>query len=198
MTEIAFTSRTSPVRRIVLQASAATALLCLLLSGCAATRKRPAFPWATASIVRPMIPAPEMTGPGDAPPPRLESENADAPPMPSALAPARLSPARPRALPAPAPEPERTLAAPPVIAAQMTAEEAAAAQLETNAGLGEAEKNLASMNGSKLNSVQADMASKIRGFIEDARQAAKGGDWSRARSLAKKAQVLSEELVKTR
>lgn len=197
MSEIAFKRQTSRVRRIVLPAFAATALPCLLLSGCAATRKRPAFPWATASIVRPIIPGPERSRSVDEPPPQLDGENADAPPMPSALAPAHLSPARPRALPAPTPEPERTLAAPPVIAPQMTAEETAAAQLETNASLGEAEKNLASMTGKKLNSVQADIASKIRGFIEDARQAAKGGDWSRARSLAKKAQVLSEELVKT-
>lgn len=198
MTEIAFETQTSRVRQMVSPLIAATALLCLLVSGCAATRKRPAFPWATASIVRPIVPEPELAAPGDETAPQLDGENADAPPVPAALAPAHLSPVRPRVVPAPTPEPERTLAAPPVIAPQMTAEEAAAAQQETNASLGEAEKNLASTNGKKLNSVQADMASKIRGFIEDARQAAKGGDWSRARSLAKKAQVLSEELVKTR
>jgi ribosomal protein S20 len=39
------------------------------------------------------------------------------------------------------------------------------------------------------------MVSKIRGFIKDAREAAHAGDWTRASSLAKKAQVLSEELV---
>jgi hypothetical protein len=46
-----------------------------------------------------------------------------------------------------------------------------------------------------LNAAQSDLASKIRGFIKDAREAAQIADWSRARSLAKKAQVLSEELA---
>jgi hypothetical protein len=46
-----------------------------------------------------------------------------------------------------------------------------------------------------LSAAQRDLVSKIRGFIKDAREAAQITDWSRARSLAKKAQVLSEELA---
>jgi hypothetical protein len=46
-----------------------------------------------------------------------------------------------------------------------------------------------------LNATQSDLASKVRGFLKDAREAAQIGDWSHARSLAKKAQVLSEELA---
>lgn len=195
MKEIAFERQSERARASVSVMIAGTALLCLLVSGCNATRKRPAFPWPTASIVRPIIPEPDVAAPGAQPAPEVES--ADAPPVPPALAPARMSPARPHVAPAPAAEPERVLAAPPVIAPQMSAEETAAAQQDTNSSLGAAEKNLANTNGRKLNTVQADMASKIRGFMEDARQAAKGGDWSRAKSLAKKAQVLSEELVKS-
>jgi len=46
-----------------------------------------------------------------------------------------------------------------------------------------------------LNAAQTDLVSKIRGFLMDAHEAAKVADWARARSLSKKAQVLSEELV---
>jgi hypothetical protein len=46
-----------------------------------------------------------------------------------------------------------------------------------------------------LNTTQTDLVSKIRGFLSDAHEAAKVADWARARSLSKKAQVLSEELV---
>jgi hypothetical protein len=35
----------------------------------------------------------------------------------------------------------------------------------------------------------------VKGFISDAREAGRAGDWPRARDLAKKAQVLSEELA---
>jgi hypothetical protein len=35
----------------------------------------------------------------------------------------------------------------------------------------------------------------VRSFISDAREAGRAGDWARARDLAKKAQVLSEELA---
>jgi len=83
----------------------------------------------------------------------------------------------------------------PTIALQVTPQESAVAQQQTKQSLGIAEKNLESARGKNLNAVQSDLASKIRGFIKDAREAAQIADWSRARSLAKKAQVLSEELA---
>ena len=82
-----------------------------------------------------------------------------------------------------------------MISPQLTAQESAAAQQETNQSLAIAEKNLSSTRGKKLNAAQSDLASKIRGFLKDAREAAQTGDWSHARSLSKKAQVLSEELA---
>jgi hypothetical protein len=69
------------------------------------------------------------------------------------------------------------------------------AQQQTNQSLVIAEKNLGSARGKNLNAAQSDLVSKIKGFIKDARAAAQVTDWSRARSLAKKAQVLSEELA---
>jgi hypothetical protein len=83
----------------------------------------------------------------------------------------------------------------PMISPQLTAQETAAAQQETNQSLAIVEKNLASTRGKRLNATQSDLASKVRGFLKDAREAAQIGDWSHARSLAKKAQVLSEELA---
>lgn len=82
-----------------------------------------------------------------------------------------------------------------MIAPQLTAQESAVAQQQTNQSLSLAEKNLESTRGKNLNAAQLDLVSKIRGFIKDAREAAQVKDWSRARSLAKKAQVLSVELA---
>ena len=83
----------------------------------------------------------------------------------------------------------------PTIAEQLSKEEFAAAQQETTQSLDIAEKNLASTRNKRLNAAQSDLVSKIKGFLKDAREAAQAGDWARARNLAKKAQVLSEELV---
>ena len=83
----------------------------------------------------------------------------------------------------------------PMIAPQLSPQETLAAQQQTNESLSIAEKNLAGMRGKKLNAAQTDLVSKIQGFIKDAREAARFMDWMRARSLAKKAQLLSEELV---
>jgi len=69
------------------------------------------------------------------------------------------------------------------------------AQQQTNASLSIAEKNLPVRGGKRLNAAQTDLVSKIRGFLKDAREAAQVADWARARSLSKKAQVLSEALV---
>jgi hypothetical protein len=85
----------------------------------------------------------------------------------------------------------------PVIAPQVTLEESAAAKEQTTESLNIAEKNLAATHGKKLNPTQTDLASKVRSFVSDAREAARSSDWVRARDLAKKAQVLSEELAKS-
>jgi len=83
----------------------------------------------------------------------------------------------------------------PTIVPQLTPQEFVAAQQQTNESLSIAEKNLGAARGKTLSGAQIDLVSKIRGFIKDAREAAQITDWSRARGLAKKAQVLSEELA---
>ena len=124
-------------------------------------------------------------------------------PLVAMMVPIRSAPPRPRVSPSPAPAataPATDSAnAPeaPTIAAQLSKQEVAAAQQETNQSLDTAEKNLASARSKRLNAAQSDLVSKIKGFLKDAREAAEAGDWARARNLAKKALVLSEELVRS-
>jgi hypothetical protein len=58
-----------------------------------------------------------------------------------------------------------------------------------------AERNIGSARGKTLNATQQDLASKVRSFMAEAREAANSGDWTRARNAAKKAEVLSQELA---
>lgn len=177
--------------RISAAVCGATCVGGLLLGGCAPARKKAAFPWQTATIVRPIVPEPEA---GSAEQPDVQGE---APAMDSGVALIVSSPARPHVAP-PARTPEEPAKpALPTISPQLSAEEAQAAQQDTNASLSAADRNLESTRGKTLNANQADILSKIRGFMSDARDAAHSGDWTRARNLAKKAQVLSEELAKS-
>jgi hypothetical protein len=129
--------------------------------------------------------------------------NLDAASLAAMMVPLHSSPPRPRPAPAPSPAPTAPVTeaekAPeaPTIAPQLTQEESAAAQQETSESLSITEKNLAAARGKKLSPSQSDLVSKIKGFLKDAREAARQGDWARARNLAKKAQVLSEELVRS-
>jgi hypothetical protein len=169
-----------------------------LLSGCAERKKTPVS-WRGAGLSKPIVPA-TVTAPKPRP---LPDENVDPvpelqlelPPPPPLLA-VRTVPARPHVAPAPAAEnnPENKPEA-PVIAPQMSDAEASAARQQTTSSISEAEKNLARSQGKKLNANQSDLAAKIKQFIGDAQSASREGDWTRARSLATKAQVLSEELA---
>jgi hypothetical protein len=166
-----------------------------MLSGCS-VRKRPGIPWATAVQVRPIIQgqAAQTSGVSEDAIPDLQFE---LPAFPIPLITIRNGPPRPRVN---APSSGNTggdaekLEA-PMISPQLTAQETAAAQRETNQSLAIVEKNLDSTRGKRLNATQSDLASKVKSFLKDAREAVRIGDWSHARSLAKKAQVLSEELA---
>jgi hypothetical protein len=159
-------------------------------------RKKPSIPWATAVQVKPTLQShsAEASNVSESAAPDLQMEW---PPLATILIPVRGGPARPHVNGTPpantGSEPEKTEA--PTIAPQLSRQESTAAQQETNQSLSVAEKNLAGTRGKNLNPTQSDLVSKIKGFLKDAREAAQAGDWSRARSLAKKAQVLSEELM---
>jgi len=109
---------------------------------------------------------------------------------------ARTAPARPHSV-----APSTNQAAPagkldtPQIVPDLSSRESASLRRETDLSLGAAERNLAATAGKPLNATQSDLASKVRSFISDAREAGRAGDWERARELAKKAQILSEELA---
>jgi hypothetical protein len=119
----------------------------------------------------------------------------DVPPPPSPLTTVQTMPQRPRIPAAPAAQTVASRPEPPQIAPQLTAAETAAAQQQTSSGLEIAERNIAAARGRVLNATQSDLASKVRSFVSEAREAAHVGDWTRASNAAKKAQVLSEELA---
>ncbi|HKV26331.1 MAG TPA: hypothetical protein VJN93_17170 [Candidatus Acidoferrum sp.] len=163
----------------------------LLASGCAA-RRAPAIPWNTAVLVRPVVPPPASPAKVEADPaPDLRME---IPPPPPPLV-ARSVPPRPRSLtPAPAESEHPDKLQPPQIVPDLSSGELSTLRQETETSLAIAERNLAAADGRSLNPAQTDLVSKIRSFISDAREAARSGDWDRARTVAKKAEVLSQEL----
>lgn len=73
----------------------------------------------------------------------------------------------------------------------------AASQRDTaNRMLGATEQNLKKIAGLQLSEDQQGMVTQVRQFMEQSKTAANAGDLERARTLAWKAQLLSEELIK--
>ena len=173
-------------------------LVALAPTGCSA-RKTARIAWTNEIHVKPMLPAQAAESEDN----NTETPvfNLDMPPLAAVLIPAHSAPPKPRSSsgsPPPAvaaADPEKPEA--PRIAPQLTPGERVAAQQEASQSLGIAEKNLAVTRGRTLNPLQVDLVSKIKGFLKDAREAAQASDWARARSLAKKAQVLSEQLAES-
>jgi hypothetical protein len=186
-------------RRASLRMSVAAVCVSMaIFSGCAAQQKpkAKAFPWATAKLARPVPLAPANAPPLDsAGNESLMDAALDAPPPPSPLGAIQNAPPRPRVPVAPASQTASARPEAPQIVPQLTAAETTAAQQQTSSSLAIAEKNIAAARGRPLNATQSDLASKVRSFLAEAHEAAHVGDWTRASSAAKKAQVLSEELA---
>jgi len=73
----------------------------------------------------------------------------------------------------------------------------AAQQRDTaNQMLEATEANLKKISEAELDANQQDMVKQVRQFMEQSKSAVKAGDFDRARTLAWKAQLLSEELTK--
>jgi outer membrane murein-binding lipoprotein Lpp len=183
------------LHRVVRFGVIAACAAALLVSGCANRRaKAKPFPWSTFAYTRPVSPT-NSTQIGDSEDP-LEGLTPDIEPPPSPLVTARGVPARPRV---PASNSQQGDAGNkpdvPQIAPQLTAGETSAAQQQTSQSLSIAEHNIGSTEGKQLNPTQQDLASKVRSFVAEAREAVKTGDWTRARNAAKKAEVLSQELA---
>jgi hypothetical protein len=84
-----------------------------------------------------------------------------------------------------------------LLAPQLSEQEIAVAQQQMNESVAIAQKNLSTAKGHRLNPTQSDLASKVNSFLQESKDAVREGDWTRARNLAKKAQVLSEELAQS-
>jgi hypothetical protein len=165
----------------------------VLLGGCAA-QKRVVIPWRTAVLVRPVLPEGTASSANEESVAEGPDLQLDTPPPEPVFVP-RSGPMRPRVYtPPPARETQTGKPETPQIVPQLSAQESSELQRETEASLSDAERNVAAASQRNLNATEADLASKVRGFISDARAAGKAGDWSRARDLARKAQVLSQEL----
>lgn len=121
----------------------------------------------------------------------------DVPAPPSPLVTVNGAPPRPRVPAAPSGQNSAAKIEPPQIVPQLTEQETEAAQQQTNVSLSIAERNIGATRGRTLNASQSDLASKVRSFVTEAREAAHVGDWTRASNAAKKAQVLSEELARS-
>jgi hypothetical protein len=167
----------------------ATCALALLCGGCV-TKKRPAFSVSALTMAHPVVTQ------------TLEVSLSDPPDIPFELAMVprlvvpRSAPPRPRvaATSAPGPAtPEKPQEA--IIAPELSDEQLSAAKTDTQQSLLAAERNLALAQGKNLNAAQQDLVSKIRGFVESSREAMKENDWQRARTQARKAEVLSREFA---
>jgi hypothetical protein len=166
------------------------ACACALVCGGCVPKKRPAFPANRLAMSHPIVPQPVDVGLTDPPDIPFEVEL-----VPRLVAP-RGAPARPRVAATPAPGPaavERPRE--PIIAPELSDEQLSAAKSETQQSLIMAERNLGLTQGKTLDAAQQDLVSKIRGFVDSAREAMKENDWQRARTQAKKAEVLSKEFA---
>lgn len=165
----------------------------LLLGGCA-ERKTRAIPWATAVLVRPL---PPVVRSNDASTSAVDIDadfRLEAPTSASRIFSVRTAPARPRTAAATTAEPINVGKAADLVP-QLSPQETAAAKEQVAMSIAAAERNVAAARGKNLSAAQADVLSKIAGFVAEAREAAGEGDWARARNLAKKAQILSQDLA---
>jgi len=159
------------------------------LSGCAG-RKVHAFPWATAMVVRPNPPVAHgdpSAGDDLAPDFRIEPPSNN-----GKIFGARSVPARPRVN---SPSPTEAVDAATGLVPELSPQDAAAAKQQVADSIAIAERNLTITRGRKLLPAQSDIVSKIKGFLAEAHEASRESDWTRARNLAKKAQILSEDLA---
>lgn len=172
-------------------------LLCgaaAMMGGCA-ERKAQAIPWATAIRIRPNPPVRHDASAAEiadiAPDFRI-----DPPANLGKIFPAHPGPVAPRSRTQnPASAENGNSSKGQLLVPQLSPEETAAAKEQFSQSVAIAERNLAATRGKGLTPGQQDAISKINGFLTEAREASGEGDWTRARNLAKKAQILSQDLV---
>lgn len=82
------------------------------------------------------------------------------------------------------------------ISPSLTAEQASHQRQSTTQLLATTDANLKKISGRQLNPSQQDMVNQIHKYMEQAKTAEDAGDLARARNLAIKARLLSDELLK--
>jgi hypothetical protein len=163
-----------------------------ILGGCA-ERKAHAIPWATAVMVRPNPPmarAANTPDGGDATP----DIRVEPPSNAVRIFGGRPLPPRPKGG-SPSGSENSNGTKEQLLVPELSPQETAVAKEQVAESILVVERNLAAARKKNLTAAQADTVSKINGFVSEAREAEGEGDWARARNLAKKAQILSQDLV---
>jgi hypothetical protein len=164
--------------------------MCALVCGGCVPKKRPSISMSHLAMAHPIVPQAVDVSLGN--PPELSVEREMAP----RLVVPHGTPSRPRVAATPPPGPAAAeKPREPIIAPELSDEQLSVAKLDTQQSLIVAERNLGLAQGKALDPSQQDLVSKIRGFVDSARDAMKENDWQRARAQAKKAEVLSKEFA---
>jgi hypothetical protein len=191
-------------KNIRMAAALLAASSALVVGGCSQRKVQASAPTAAApapETERPMTTAPDT----DASPPLVAVTAAPTLPA-TATRPPEV--AMPHTAPVPAPhkpateQPNAEASAEPAshppalqISPQLSPGDQANFERSTNDDLSISDRNLQQASGRQLSAAQQDLVEKIRSFTGQARDAGKGGDWTRAQNLAQKARLLSVELV---
>lgn len=165
------------------------------LTGCRRNIVRAAPPSVATPPDTEPLPQPTVVNQQPAPPPAAPPEVKSPPePVPDVADQTRPKPPVETEAAAPKAEPEPE---PLQIAPELSAKAEANAVRTTTDDIRVAERNLQLAYGRQLNAAQNDLVAKIGGFLAQAHEAIRTGDWVRAQNLAQKAQVLSLELIKS-
>lgn len=133
----------------------------------------------------------------DAAPPDVPPNDVPAAPIQFVITvPERPTPPR-RIVASSEPEAEPVKPAPLQISPQLTSQEVARLQGDIENDLRTARQNLNSVVSKRMNSFQQELADKVHSFMDQTRDAQNSSDWVRARSLAEKARIVSEDLVRS-
>jgi len=166
----------------------------LFLGGCLFTAKPQKPKFVRTGITRPPLTQPRDS---DAPVPDVAPNEATHVAAQFVIVvPERPTPPR-RVMASSEPEPEPAKPAPLQISPQLSQQEVSRLQGDIENDLRSARLNLNSVVGKRMNSFQQELADKVHSFMDQTRDAQSASDWVRARSLAEKARIVSEDLVRS-
>lgn len=180
----------APLRPHAKIALAGVCLLAFGLAGCPKQKVNARFPKIIPPVPTIVEPPPAPYILGDEPADTTLAMIPESLPTPPPDHPHASPPRKPVAEAAAPPKP-----AAPAISPQISPADQATYEHRINENISTAERNLQQASAHQLNATQKDMAEKIKGFVDQSREAMQAADWTRAQNLAQKAQVLSVELI---